>query len=815
MKKVSLTLALFLLSVLYGRAQFVGCEFSYNTNTPEPGLVGFSGPVNIYSPNSFFYVWSFGDGTTANNVFPTHTYSQAGSYTVCLNIFSLLDSTIACNSCDTIVVNSGSPSCNFSANMDQLDFYSYYFIANVDTLNSQDCSWVIGGDTINNPNSTNGIIYYTFPAAGDYTVELLYYDAFGNLICNSNQIISVVANNNTICNITIDQLAAQSFAFYPPVNSLPAQSYTINFGDGSPQEVNSIGQFVHSFNPGQYNICINAIYINGVTCNSCVSLTVLDSTQNCPFTYFQDIIDFNSVIFSTNVDTSNSQSVTWLVNGTIVSPIFDNGFYYYSFPSTGVFYNVTMNYSDANGVLLCTSSQTIYLSNPGEYCEFVINQNSNQNYTFATAFIGQPANVYYGLSINSVPIDTNVTGVFDYDFIPGEYNVCMTTNYFNGTTPTCTSCQNITVSLNPIDSLGCYITAIPDPVNNYFYSFYLGASNNLTWTITGPNGFTETISQYNSSQFFYTFPSEGLFNVSVTATDSSGNILCTNGYTITIVGNPSNCNADFYAATSPLTGYFIDMSTGIDPQTTDYFWNFGDGGTSTERFPFHTYASGGYYNVSLTIVNGNCIDTATQFVYIFDADTSIVVNDCNAFFVVTQTEPYSVSIVNLSSGNNLSFSWTFANGTTINSPFPTLQVPFNSNFTFCLTVTNSSCFSTYCDSISFDSLGIIQRTSQMLNINVVSPQEITGYNLTSLKESKESSATASYPNPFSENFTIDNANGKFNTYSIITIDGREIVNGSLGKGIEVVQTNEWSNGVYFLRLNSQNGISNTSKIVKK
>jgi hypothetical protein len=103
----------------------------------------------------------------------------------------------------------------------------------------------------------------------------------------------------------------------------------------------------------------------------------------------------------------------------------------------------------------------------------------------------------------------------------------------------------------------------------------------------------------------------------------------------------------------------------------------------------------------------------------------------------------------------------------------------------------------------------------MLNINVVSPQEITGYNLTSLKESKESSATASYPNPFSENFTIDNANGKFNTYSIITIDGREIVNGSLGKGIEVVQTNEWSNGVYFLRLNSQNGTSNTSKIVKK
>jgi PKD repeat protein len=814
MKKVSLTLVLFLLTVLYGHAQFLACEFTYNTNTPEPGLVGFSGPVNNYSPNTYFYVWSFGDGASANNVFPTHTYSQAGSYNVCLNIFYLIDSTMACNSCDTIVVSSGSPSCSFSANMDQSDFYSYYFIANVDTLNSQDCSWVIGGDTINDPNSTNGIIYYTFPAAGDYTVELLYYDAFGNLICNSNQIISVVANNNTICNITIDQLDAQSFAFYPPVNSLPAQSYTINFGDGSPQEVNSIGQFVHSFNPGQYNVCINAIYINGVTCNSCVSLTVLDSSQNCPFTYFPAPNGSLTYGFYAQVDTSNLETVTWIINGLTISPTVSSNIYTsYTFPGSGT-YPVIMNYYNASGVLICSSTQSITITDVAENCDFIVMQNSNQNYTFSTAFIGQPANSYYSMNINGLALDTSYVGSFSYTLQPGNNVVCMTTTYLNGT-PSCTSCQDVFVSLNPIDTLGCYVTAIPDPVNNYFYGFYLGAPNNLLWTITGPNGFTETITQYNSSQFFYTFPSDGVFNVSLTASDSSGNILCTNGYTITILGNPSNCNADFYAATSPLTGYFIDMSTGIDPQTTDYFWNFGDGGTSTERFPFHTYTSGGYYNVSLTIVNGNCIDTATQFVYIFDADTSIVVNDCNAFFVVTQTEPYSVNIVNLSSGNNLNFSWTFANGTTVNSPFPTLQVPFNTNFTFCLTVTNSSCFSTYCDSISFDSLGVIQRTSEMLNINVVSPQEITGYNLTSVKESKESIAAASYPNPFSENFTIDNANGKFNTYSIMTIDGREIVNGSLSKGIEVVQSNEWSNGVYFLRLNSQNGISNTSKIVKK
>lgn len=814
MKKITLTLTLFLLGILYGRAQFIGCEFSYNTNTQEPGLVGFSGPANNYSPNNYYYVWSFGDGASANNIFPTHTYSQEGIYTVCLNIYSLSDSTMACNFCDTIVVNSGTPSCNFSSNMDQLDFYSYFFIANVDTLNSQNCSWVINGDTINNPNFTNSILNYIFPSTGDYNVELFYYDSLGNLMCNSSQIISVAGNNNSICDITIDQLSAQSYAFYQPISNIPAQSYSINFDDGSPQEINLNGQFVHTFSPGQYNICINAVYINGVTCNSCVSLTVLDSTQNCPFTYFPAPTGLFTYGFFAQVDTSNLQTVTWIIDGTTISPTVSSNIYTsYTFPGPGI-YTTIMNYYDANGTLICTSTQVIDVSNTVSNCEFLITQNANQNYTFTSTFIGQPANDYYTISINGVALDTSFSGSFNYALQPGNYSVCMTTNYFNGS-PSCTSCQDIIVELNPIDSLGCYITAVPDPANNYFYSFYLGAPNNLLWTITGSNGFTETITQYNSSQFFYTFPSAGLFNVSVTASDSSGNILCTNGYTINILGNPSNCNADFYAATSPLTGYFIDMSTGLDPQNTDYSWSFGDGSTSTERFPFHTYNAGGYYNVSLTITNNGCIDTTTQFVYIFENDTTPTVDSCYAYFIITQTEPYSVSVVNLSSGSNLNFSWTFANGSTFNIPFPTLQVPFASSFNFCLTVTNSFCFSTYCDSISFDSLGVIQRTTEMLNINVVSPQEITGYTITSINESKENVATISYPNPFSDNFTIDNSNGKFNTYSINTIDGREIINGKISKGIQNIQTTEWSNGVYFLKLNSMNGVSKTSKLIKK
>lgn len=45
------------------------------------------------SSSSYNFTWSFGDGTTSNSPFPTHTYVQPGSYNVCLTVSYLDDST--------------------------------------------------------------------------------------------------------------------------------------------------------------------------------------------------------------------------------------------------------------------------------------------------------------------------------------------------------------------------------------------------------------------------------------------------------------------------------------------------------------------------------------------------------------------------------------------------------------------------------------------------------------------------------------------------------------------------------------------------
>jgi PKD repeat protein len=58
--------------------------------------------------------------------------------------------------------------------------------------------------------------------------------------------------------------------------------------------------------------------------------------------------------------------------------------------------------------------------------------------------------------------------------------------------------------------------------------------------------------------------------------------------------------ADPISGTAPLTVTFTDLGTG---QPTNWAWDFGDGTTSTEQHPTHTYTAAGHYTVSLTVSN--------------------------------------------------------------------------------------------------------------------------------------------------------------------------------------------------------------------
>ena len=56
------------------------------------------------------------------------------------------------------------------------------------------------------------------------------------------------------------------------------------------------------------------------------------------------------------------------------------------------------------------------------------------------------------------------------------------------------------------------------------------------------------------------------------------------------------------SGSAPLDVSFTDLST---QQPTSWSWDFGDGGSSSDQHPAHTYIASGVYTVSLTVTNAS------------------------------------------------------------------------------------------------------------------------------------------------------------------------------------------------------------------
>ncbi|MCP1715002.1 PKD repeat protein [Methanocalculus alkaliphilus] len=117
----------------------------------------------------------------------------------------------------------------------------------------------------------------------------------------------------------------------------------------------------------------------------------------------------------------------------------------------------------------------------------------------------------------------------------------------------------------------------------------------------------------------HTFSSPGSFTVTLTASNPNGSSIKTKENFIIVI-NPvdplpvANFVANATEGEIPLIIQFTDTSTGT-PDAWD--WDFGDGTTSVEQHPIHTYTTAGYYNVTLTVANaaGNDSITKTNFIH--------------------------------------------------------------------------------------------------------------------------------------------------------------------------------------------------------
>jgi len=184
----------------------------------------------------------------------------------------------------------------------------------------------------------------------------------------------------------------------------------------------------------------------------------------------------------------------------------------------------------------------------------------------------------------------------------------------------------------------------------------------------------------------------GVYTVKLTNTYS----YCTDSFSksIKILARPvANFSVnDSFKCQPNLTSSFQDLST----NAVSWQWNFGDGGTSTQQNPTHTYTGFGTFTVQLVVTNASgCTDTITRTNHIKIIKPTINFANMPAKGCVPYTITGAANITTLDLVT--SYSWNFGDGTpNSNLPNPTHTYPVQGTYTVTLTITTSTgCTETY------------------------------------------------------------------------------------------------------------------------
>jgi gliding motility-associated-like protein len=102
------------------------------------------------------------------------------------------------------------------------------------------------------------------------------------------------------------------------------------------------------------------------------------------------------------------------------------------------------------------------------------------------------------------------------------------------------------------------------------------------------------------------------------------------------------------------TIHFTDKSLG--PKT--WFWEFGDGDTSTEQSPIHTYQKAGTYDVKLTVTNDNCSHFSIRKVMVIDEKADFTKADS----IICRNGTATFTTQGIKTSNISSWRWEYGDG---------------------------------------------------------------------------------------------------------------------------------------------------------
>jgi len=581
----------------------LSADFTYTENN---STVNFT---NTSTGTGLTYYWYFGDGNTSTLTDPTHTYDCQGTYYVELSATDM-------NGCQQYEGMYVTIDGDLNAGFSQAINNTTVNFTNTSTGTSLTYIWYFGdGNTSTLTDPT-----HTYDCPGTYYVDLYVTDGNGCEAYSSNY-MTIQSDLNAGYTYTANNTTVN----FTNTSAGTGLTYYWYFGDGN---TSTLTDPTHTYDcPGTYYVDLIVTDGNGCEAYSGNYITV-QGNLSAGFTYTAN----NTTVNFTNTSAGTGLTYYWYFGDGNTSTLTDPT---HTYDCPGDYY-VDLYVTDGNG---CEAYSSNYVTVQGDLSADFTHAANNTTINFTNTSTGTGLTYYWYFGDGTTSTLTDPTHTYN---CPGGYYVELTATDGNG-------CEDYTYEYINIESdLSADFTYTSSGTTVGFTNASTGTGLNYFWEFGDGNNST----QANPT---HTYACQGSYYVYLTITNGDGCQQLTTEY-VTVEGNLS---ASFEYTVSGNTVNFSNTSVGTG---LSYYWEFGDGTTSSLANPTHTYDCQGFYYVYLTVEDENGC-------YTYSSEPVEVEGDIEAGFTYVLNGS-TVTFANNSTGNGLTYYWSFydGNSSTLENP---------------------------------------------------------------------------------------------------------------------------------------------------
>jgi gliding motility-associated-like protein len=655
-------------------AQPVANFTANSSNGCAPLIVSFQ---DLSTGNPTQWSWDLGNGVISSQQNPIGTYFNPGTYTVRLRVQNAngIDSVIK----TAFVVVNDVPTVDFSSSVTSGCYPLKTQFTDLSIANSgTNIEWLWDFGDGNFSSQQNPL--HTYVVAGSFTITLQVKNSRGcTKIINKPNYISISSGIQANFNVTQNSNCGvpSTVTFSNTSVGTGTSTYFWNFGDGTNStQPNPTKTYT---TPGSYTVSLVAISSSGCR-DSLIKPNLINiGAVNANFSSTGNCI--NSYINFTNISTPNPVSVFWnFGDGTTSTNIQPTKVF--SLPGS---YQVKMvanfgNCSDSiTKTIVINPKPTVSFTNtPEGACSAPLNVLFTNNSVDAISY-----NWNFGdanTSTNAAPAHNYPqTGVFDVTLIG--------TNSF-GCTDTLKKIGAVKIALPQVTSIngtpyrGCapYTAPFslnvnsPEPIVQVEWDF-----GDATPLVIGNNP-------------THTYVNTGTYSITVKVTTVSGCTATFQGTNAIILDSKPTAN---FSAT-PRNGCASDdyiFTNSSSNNVNSWFWNFGDGGTSSAQNPTYNYVDTGFFKITLIVAVNNCKDT-------LEIEDYIYINPPVAkFYKYYNCDTPMQRYFDNESIGALTYAWNFGDGNFSVDSNPVHVYANPGIYAVSLTVTNGACTHTTRDTV--------------------------------------------------------------------------------------------------------------------